>query len=344
MRRVLPSREVPYQVVDPWLLLDDGELEALAPGQFPAHPHRGFEIVTYVLEGAFRQEDSEGHTGAVRAGGLLRTTAGRGIWHGEGAGGGPAGPLHALQLWINLPRAQKQIPPATQAVQAEEIPEQTVGAARVRVLVGEGSPTHLQTPALYLDATLPAGGATDLAVPAGFQGFAYLLDGSGAFGANGLQAGERQVVVLGQAAQAGARRPSRSAPGPEACASCSPRGGRSARRRAGTARTSTSVSRRRTPQAPQGRTCRQVAPAAVASVASVASVAAAAQGSRSRCRAPRAAPPLALEPRRPGERASATRGAAQPGGWPPRPGRARRRCDGRMIAWTEVAEPEEQRT
>ena len=203
VRRVLPSREVPYQVVDPWLLLDDGELEALAPGQFPAHPHRGFEIVTYVLEGAFRQEDSEGNTGAVRAGGLLRTTAGRGIWHGEGAGGGPAGPLHALQLWINLPRAQKQLPPATQAVQGAEIPEQTVGAARVRVLVGQGSPARLQTPALYLDATLPAGGATDLAVPAGFQGFAYLLDGSGAFGANGLQAGERQVVVLGQAAQAG---------------------------------------------------------------------------------------------------------------------------------------------
>src|SRR5262249_35880613 len=80
-----------------------------------------------------------------------------------------------------------------------QIPEQAVGEARVRVLVGEGSPTQLKTPALYLDATLPAGGATELAVPAGFQGFAYVLDGSGTFGANGRDARAQQVVVLGPA-------------------------------------------------------------------------------------------------------------------------------------------------
>src|SRR5438093_4863881 len=199
--RALPSREATYPLVDPWLLLDEGKVESFGPGQFPPHPHRGFEIITYVLAGAFSQEDSEGNAGEVRAGGLLRTTAGRGTWHGEGAGSDDAGPLHALQLWINLPRGQKQIPASHQAVQAGEIPEQTVGDARVRVLVGEGSPAQLQRPAIYLDATLPAGGTTELAVPAGFQGFAYVLDGSGAFGANGLAAGERQLVVLGQAEQ-----------------------------------------------------------------------------------------------------------------------------------------------
>ena len=134
--------------------------------------------------GSFSQEAGEGEWGEVRAGGLLRTTAGRGVWHGEGAGAGPTCPLHALQLWINLPRAQKQLPPGTQAVQAEEIPEQTVGDARVRVLLGDGSPTEVKRPALYLDATLPAGGTTDPNVPAGFQGFAYVLDGKCAFGAN----------------------------------------------------------------------------------------------------------------------------------------------------------------
>ena len=201
--RALPSRETPYALVDPWLLLDEARMESVTPGAFPPHPHRGFEILTYVLEGTFNQVDQAGNSsGEVRTGGVLRTTAGSGMWHGEGPGSGPAGPLHGIQLWINLPRAQKQIPPSTQPVRAEEIPEQTSGDARVRVLVGEGSPTQLQTPAVYLDVTLPAGGATELAVPAGFQGFAYLLAGSGAFGSSGLDARERQVVVFGRAEHA----------------------------------------------------------------------------------------------------------------------------------------------
>jgi len=104
-----------------------------------------------------------------------------------------------LRLRLGAARARLRLGAAS----AEEIPEQTIGDARVRVLAGPGAPTQLQTPAIYLDVTLPAGGTTDLAVPAGFQGFAYVLDGSGAFGANGLAARERQVVVLGQAAQSG---------------------------------------------------------------------------------------------------------------------------------------------
>jgi redox-sensitive bicupin YhaK (pirin superfamily) len=151
-------------------------------------------------------KDDQGHAGLVNAGGLHRITAGRGMWHGEGLGEGSdgSGPvrLHVLQLWINLPRALKQLPADHQPVQAEAIPEKTVGDARVRVLVGDGAPTRLQTPALYLDATLPANGATDLAVPAGFQGFAYVLDGGGTFGANAREAHARQFVVLGQASAA----------------------------------------------------------------------------------------------------------------------------------------------
>ena len=200
VRRALPTRGVTYEQVDPWLMLDEGKLESLPQGGFPPHPHRGFEILTYIVEGAFTQQDSEGATAGVGAGGLLRTTAGRGIWHGEG-GGDYAGPLHALQLWINLPRAQKQIPPGMQAVPAEAIPETSIGDARVRVLVGSGSPAEVKRPALFLDVTLPANGTTELSVPAGFQGFAYLLDGSGSFGSNRLEAVQHQIVVLGQADQ-----------------------------------------------------------------------------------------------------------------------------------------------
>jgi redox-sensitive bicupin YhaK (pirin superfamily) len=197
--RVLPSREAPYRLVDPWLLLDEFELESFGSGEsFPPHPHRGFEIVTYTIAGQTGHSDSEGNAGTVGSGGLHRITAGRGIWHGEG-GGGEAGPVHGLQLWINLPRALKGIDPGYQAVQADQIPEKEIDDARVRVLVGEGSPTQLQTPAVYWDVTLPAGGTTELPVPAGFQGFAYLLGGAGSFGGNALAAHQRQVVVLGSA-------------------------------------------------------------------------------------------------------------------------------------------------
>jgi quercetin 2,3-dioxygenase len=106
--------------------------------------------------------------------------------------------VHGLQLWINLPKALKRIDPAYQPVTAAEIPERTIGDARVRVLVGDGSPTHLQTPAVYYDVRLPAGGRAALPVPAGFQGFAYVLGGAGEFGANALAAREQQVAVLGQ--------------------------------------------------------------------------------------------------------------------------------------------------
>ena len=199
VRRVLPSRDATYRLVDPWLLLDEFKMDSFPSGDagFPPHPHRGFEIVTYMIEGAANHTDSEGNSGEVRAGGLQRITAGRGMWHGEGGGSGPAGPVHGLQLWINLPRADKQIPPGYEAVQAEQIPEKTIGDARVRVLVGEGSPTQLHTPAIYLDATLPAGGTAQLPVPAEFQGFAYVLEGSAAFGANRQNAASTQIVVLG---------------------------------------------------------------------------------------------------------------------------------------------------
>ena len=200
VRRVLPSRQATYRLVDPWLLLDEFKMESFGGGEsFPPHPHRGFEIVTYMVEGSANHTDSEGNAGEVSAGGLQRITAGRGIWHGEGGGSGPAAPVHGLQLWINLPRAEKQIPPGYQAVQSSEIPEKTVGDARVRVLVGDGSPTQLQTPAIYLDVTVTASGTTALTVPAGFQGFAYVLDGGARFGANGLHAAATQVVVLGPA-------------------------------------------------------------------------------------------------------------------------------------------------
>ncbi|HEX2036427.1 MAG TPA: pirin family protein [Chloroflexota bacterium] len=198
IRRVLPSREFPYQLVDPFLLLDHFHMDSFDGGAFPPHPHRGFEIVTYMLQGEGHHSDSEGNRGTVRAGGLQRITAGRGIWHGEGGEGPSSGPVEGLQLWINLERAAKGIPPGYQAVQAEEIPERTIDDARVRVLLGEGSPTRLHTPSVYYDVYLPPQGKTTVALAPEFQGFAYLLEGDGAFGSNQVAATTGQIVVLGQ--------------------------------------------------------------------------------------------------------------------------------------------------
>lgn len=203
IRRALPSRQAPYELVDPFLLLDEGHL-ILTPGApgFPPHPHRGFEIVTYSLRGPISQVmTAEGKEvpAAVSTGGLLRITAGRGMTHGEGTGGlaRPGDELHILQLWINLARADKQVEPSAQAVPPESIPLRSWGRATVRTLVGEGAPTRLRTPALYLDVDLPAGERLDLPVPEGWQGFAYLIAGEGTFGGNARPATAGQLVVLG---------------------------------------------------------------------------------------------------------------------------------------------------
>ena len=199
VRRVLPSRTIPVQRVDPFLLLDHFQMEDMGSGEsFPPHPHRGFEIITYMLQGAGHHTDSEGNEGHVGSGGLQRITAGRGIWHGEGGGGGESGPVNGLQLWINLARAQKRIDPGYQAVQTEQIPERQVGDAQVRVLLGEGSPTQLHTPAMYYDVTLPANGTTELALPAEYQGFAYVLEGDAKLGTNQAQVRATQIAALGE--------------------------------------------------------------------------------------------------------------------------------------------------
>lgn len=199
IRRALPSRGARLELVDPFLLLDHFKMDGGLPeGSFPPHPHRGFEIITYFIEGGGSHSDSEGNTGIVHAGGLQRITAGRGIWHGEGAVADASGPVNGLQMWVNLPRARKGIPAGYQGVAAAEIPERQIGDATVRVLVGEGLPTRLDTPAVYYDVRLPAGGKAEVPLPDGFQGFVYVLDGLGYFGSNGLAAKATQVVAIGK--------------------------------------------------------------------------------------------------------------------------------------------------
>src|SRR4029450_3576308 len=105
--------------------------------------------------------------------------------------------FRSVLFWVNLARKDKDVEPSAQVVQPDQIPLRQEGDATVRVLVGEGSPVQLGTPALILDVELPTGGGLTTAVPREFQGFAYLLNGEARFGANRREARPPQLVLLG---------------------------------------------------------------------------------------------------------------------------------------------------
>lgn len=193
--------------LDPFLLFDhfhsDRPDDYIAG--FPPHPHRGFETVTYLLAGRMRHRDNAGHEGVIDAGGVQWMTAGRGIVHSE-MPEQRAGLLSGFQLWINLPASHKLAAPAYQERGADEIPEQRdASGARVRVIAGttlsgtRGPVSQPLTDPLYLDIQVPSGGRYDERVPAGHNGFVFVVAGrchlDGA--ERPLQAGEIGVLSTG---------------------------------------------------------------------------------------------------------------------------------------------------
>jgi redox-sensitive bicupin YhaK (pirin superfamily) len=205
----LPSPAVPYERLDPFILVHEGRfrLSEMA-GKDTKHPHRGFDNLWYVLQGSASTGHTTGPGGSVERarlseGSLLALRTGRGAWHAEAVGADEVAEGHgdtefrSVLFWVNLARKDKNVEPSAQVVQPDQIPVRNEGDALVRVLVGEGSPVHLGTPALILDVELPEGGQLTTPVPPEFQGFAYVLEGEGAFGANLRPARPPQLVVLG---------------------------------------------------------------------------------------------------------------------------------------------------
>jgi redox-sensitive bicupin YhaK (pirin superfamily) len=205
----LPSRAVPYERVDPFILVHEGRfrLSEMA-GKDTKHPHRGFDNLWYVLHGSASTGHSTGPGGSMERaqlgeGSLLALRTGRGAWHAEGIGQDEVAEglgdteFRSVLFWVNLARTDKQVEPSAQVVQPDQIPMRHDGDAIVRVLVGEGSRVHVGTPALILDIELPTGGEVTTAVPPEFQGFAYVLEGEAAFGANRRRATPSQLVLLG---------------------------------------------------------------------------------------------------------------------------------------------------
>lgn len=183
---------------DPFLMLDEfrsDEPQDYLAG-FPDHPHRGFETVTYMVAGRFRHRDNKGHEGLLAAGGAQWMTAGRGIVHSE-MPEQEEGLVHGFQLWLNLPRKDKMCDATYRDVPAAEIPrvKQASGAV-VRVLAGQvdgvsGPIGGRETEPIYLDVEIPAGGAAEVPIPEGHEGFLYPFDGD-------VVVGDRRELVRGE--------------------------------------------------------------------------------------------------------------------------------------------------
>ena len=167
VRRPFPTAAL--ALVDPFLLLDEMGPADYAPGEAkgaPDHPHRGFETVTYMLEGQFEHEDSAGNKGAIAAGDVQWMTAGSGVVHSEM----PAddirrrgGLTHGFQVWVNLPARDKMMRPRYQEVPGSRIPRAVTGDGRaeVRVIAGEAlgvrAVIDTRTPIVYQDWKLGPG-------------------------------------------------------------------------------------------------------------------------------------------------------------------------------------------
>jgi len=206
----LPLAQIPYSLVDPFILVHEGVVPITPEwaGRDTRHPHRGFDNLWYLIEGVASTGHSTGPGGAMErarleAGSLLKVRTGRGVWHAEGIGedevreGKDGAVMRGVLFWVNLARRDKGAEPTAQVLQPQDVPVRQEGDAIVRVLVGEGSPIELGTPGLILDVELPEGGSFASPVPPDFNGFVYLLEGEASFGANRRRASRSQIAVLG---------------------------------------------------------------------------------------------------------------------------------------------------
>jgi len=181
----------PEQGLDPFLLLD--EFDSSSAGDyiagFPAHPHRGFETVTYMLDGHMLHEDHLGNRGDLTPGAVQWMTAGRGIIHSE-MPQQSEGRMRGFQLWINLPAADKMQAARYRDLAPAEIPVVELAGARVRVVAGRFEPVGVAAAAvagpvgggatapLYLDVGVEAGASLTLATPANHRVLAYAFEGA----------------------------------------------------------------------------------------------------------------------------------------------------------------------
>jgi len=202
VRRPLPSADL--TLLDPFLLLDEMGPVQYAPGQAvgaPDHPHRGFETVTYMLQGEMEHKDSAGHQGVLKSGDVQWMTAGSGVIHSEMPSQqmlDQGGPMHGFQIWVNLPSRLKMTQPRYQEVAQMDIPtaSSTDKLAQAKIIAGKALgveaiiDTH--TPIVYHDWTIQPGGHVAIEISPAHNVGVYVFSGR-------VQVGpERQEITDGQ--------------------------------------------------------------------------------------------------------------------------------------------------
>ncbi|MCM3768293.1 pirin family protein [Neobacillus niacini] len=184
---------------DPFLLLMEDKFEK---GAFDIHPHRGMETITYVIDGTINHYDSvTGEGGKLQSGDFQFMTAGRGVVHNESPGEGES--VHLLQLWVNLPQKYKMVEPRYQNIHIEDAPIRHEEGAHIRVYSGSSgsvvSNTLNYVPVTFVEMNIENGASVIQDLPGNYNGFIYVLEGSGSFGGNNVQAKKGQALWLGAA-------------------------------------------------------------------------------------------------------------------------------------------------
>jgi len=171
VRRLFPQRRMP--AFDPFAQMD--EYWMTPPAGFPPHSHQGFEAVIYVLSGALHHSDTLGNDAVVLAGDAIHFTAGRGLTHSELPV--DQGRTHALQLWIALPRADKQCSPDFQHAAAKSLPTLALAGGSGRVITGPEAPLTVRNNVHFSDLSLEKKGRLTVQIEPGHRGFVYVISG-----------------------------------------------------------------------------------------------------------------------------------------------------------------------
>jgi len=195
---------------DPFLLLDEMGPVNYAPNEAKGaspHPHRGFETVTYMIEGAFEHKDSQGNSGKLLPGDVQWMTAGSGVIHSElpeEEFAKKGGRFHGLQLWVNLPKKEKMIKPRYQEISSDNIPVAKTddGSVQVKVIAGESMGTKAvidtKIPIIYLHFSLQSNATFTQTIPQNYNAFAYVIKGNALFGSEKTLAKKNQAVFFTQ--------------------------------------------------------------------------------------------------------------------------------------------------